>query len=288
MRPHRPARRSRRRSGGRGSGRATCTSNDATIRPGRADMTSTRVDRNTASLTEWVMNSPAKPWLGNRRSSSSLSRSRVDLVEGAERLVEQEDVGLHRQRAGQRDPHAHAARQPAGHVALEPAAARPARWPRRRAVGARPWRRPWSSANSSTLRSARCATAAAWRPGTRSPAGSGRPRRDPPSAGQARCDAQQGRLAAARRAHDADELAPPDAERHLVERVGPVGEPCRRGRTSTTCAARRFVVCDRVVVGALPMLDNVGTTACRARVPSVNALCDGPVGTFATAGPLSA
>ena len=33
--------------------------------------------RNTASEIEWVMNSPAKGWASNRRSVSSLSRSRV-------------------------------------------------------------------------------------------------------------------------------------------------------------------------------------------------------------------
>ena len=47
------------------------------MRPGRELITSTRVDRNTASLIEWVMNSPAKPLRWNSAMTSSLRRSRV-------------------------------------------------------------------------------------------------------------------------------------------------------------------------------------------------------------------
>ena len=49
----------------------------AMTRPGRPLITTTRVDRNTASATEWVMNSAANCRSSNIRSSSSLSRSRV-------------------------------------------------------------------------------------------------------------------------------------------------------------------------------------------------------------------
>ena len=47
------------------------------MRPGRGDITSTRVLMNTASEIEWVMNSPAKPSASNSRSVSSLRCSRV-------------------------------------------------------------------------------------------------------------------------------------------------------------------------------------------------------------------
>ncbi len=47
---------------------------------------------------------------------------------------------------------------------------------------------------------------------------------------QAGGDAQQRRLAAARRPHDGDELASIDADRHVVERVCAVGEDHRQVR----------------------------------------------------------
>lgn len=52
-------------------------SNSATMRPGRADITSTRVDMKTASEIEWVMNRPAKPSDWKSRCVSSLRCSRV-------------------------------------------------------------------------------------------------------------------------------------------------------------------------------------------------------------------
>ena len=66
---------SKRSSGGRGCSNGT--SNSATMRPGRGDITSTRVLMNTASLIEWVMNSPAKPSAWNSSSVWSLRCSRV-------------------------------------------------------------------------------------------------------------------------------------------------------------------------------------------------------------------
>ena len=47
------------------------------IRPGRGDMTTTRVDRNTASEIEWVTKITVEPVSAQMRSSSRLRRSRV-------------------------------------------------------------------------------------------------------------------------------------------------------------------------------------------------------------------
>ena len=102
----RTARRTRRRSG-----------------PGRGDITSTRVLMNTASLIEWVMNSPAKPSAWNSSQRLVVEVLPGDLVDGAERLVEQEQRRLERQRAGERAAHLHAAREGVRVVPLEPAQA---------------------------------------------------------------------------------------------------------------------------------------------------------------------
>ena len=45
---------------------------------------------NTASLIEWVMNSPAKPSASNSSQRLLVEVLAGDLVDGAERLVEQE------------------------------------------------------------------------------------------------------------------------------------------------------------------------------------------------------
>ena len=92
----------------------------ATMRPGRPLITSTRVDRYTASDTEWVMNSPANRFEHEELLQLGLQLQPGDLVQRAERLVEQGEVGLGDQRAGDRDPHPHAAGQRAWVVLLEP------------------------------------------------------------------------------------------------------------------------------------------------------------------------
>src|SRR5579859_7340274 len=66
---------SKRSSVGRGYPNGTWIS--ARIRPGRADMTSTRDARKVASFTEWVTKRPAKRSRANSPSNSPLSRSRV-------------------------------------------------------------------------------------------------------------------------------------------------------------------------------------------------------------------
>ena len=81
--------------------------------------------RNTASLIEWVMNSPAKPSAWNSSQRLVVEVLAGDLVDGAERLVEQEHRRLQRQRAGQRAAHPHAARQRLRVVVLEARSGRP-------------------------------------------------------------------------------------------------------------------------------------------------------------------
>ena len=122
-------------------------------RSGRGGPTSPALacDMNTASLIEWVMNRPAKPSRWNSASVCFVEVLAGDLVDGAERLVEQEDRRAQRQRAGQRGAHLHAARERLGVVVLEPV--EPDELDR--LVGqlaiARPWRISCSSASSSTL-----------------------------------------------------------------------------------------------------------------------------------------
>ena len=64
-----------RKSGPRGKGSLIATS--STMRPGRAAITSTRVDRNTASWMEWVTNSTVRARAFHSASRSASSRLRV-------------------------------------------------------------------------------------------------------------------------------------------------------------------------------------------------------------------
>ena len=110
------SRRSARRTPARSAGRATRgyskgTWNSPTIRPGRALITRMRVDRNTASLIECVMNSPAKPLAHEQRDHLVVQAFAGDLVDRTERLVEQEHLRVEHEAAGQRGAHLHAARQ---------------------------------------------------------------------------------------------------------------------------------------------------------------------------------
>ena len=152
--PRPTARRSGRRSGCRDRG-GTRRARRSRRRcgPGRADMTSTRLERNTASWIEWVMNSPAKRSCRKRRWSSSLSRSRVISSRAPNGSSKKNSWRVERERAGQRHPHPHAAGQPLRVALLEAAAGPPARWPRPPCGPARPASMPCSSQNSSTLRS---------------------------------------------------------------------------------------------------------------------------------------
>ena len=55
-------------------------------------MTITRLERKTASGTEWVTNSPAKGSRHEQREQLVVEALAGDLVEGAERLVEEEQL----------------------------------------------------------------------------------------------------------------------------------------------------------------------------------------------------
>ena len=88
-------------------------------RPGRGDITTMRVERNTASGIEWV--TKAMVLLGPRPQLQQLLVQPVadDLVERAERLVHQQDVGVEGQRPGDRGALLHAARELPGIFLLE-------------------------------------------------------------------------------------------------------------------------------------------------------------------------
>ena len=60
------------------------------IRPGRGDITTTRSDRNTASGIEWVTNTTVGAGLGADADQLGLHVLAGHLVEGAERLVHQQ------------------------------------------------------------------------------------------------------------------------------------------------------------------------------------------------------
>ena len=65
---------------------------EATTRPGRGDMTSSRLARNTASSMPWVMKKtllPVRAQMSRMQFLHLLARQRV---ERAERLVHQQDV----------------------------------------------------------------------------------------------------------------------------------------------------------------------------------------------------
>ena len=81
------------------------------IRPGRGDITTIRVDRNTASGIEWVTNSTVLPRLVPQPQQLLVEHVADDLVERAERLVHQQQIGIERQRARDRGALLHAARQ---------------------------------------------------------------------------------------------------------------------------------------------------------------------------------
>ena len=88
-------------------------------RPGRGDITTILVDRYTASGIEWVTKQMVL--LVSRPELQQLSIEVVadDLVERAERLVHQQQVGIEGQRAGDRGALLHAAGELPGKFLLE-------------------------------------------------------------------------------------------------------------------------------------------------------------------------
>ena len=72
------------------------------MRPGRGDSTRMRSARKAASLIEWVTRTTVLPVAIQIRCSSTFMLSRVMRIEGAERLVHQQDVRIEAQRARDR------------------------------------------------------------------------------------------------------------------------------------------------------------------------------------------
>ena len=78
-----------------------------------------RVDRNTASGIECVTNSAVLPVFVPQPQQLLIEHVAHDLVERAERLVHQQQVGIERQRARDRGALLHAARQLPGKLVAE-------------------------------------------------------------------------------------------------------------------------------------------------------------------------
>ena len=89
------------------------------IRPGRGDITTIRVDRNTASGIEWVTNTTVLPVSAHRRQQLCVELVAHDLVQRSERLVHEQQLRIERQRASDRGPLLHTARELPGVLVLE-------------------------------------------------------------------------------------------------------------------------------------------------------------------------
>ena len=89
------------------------------MRPGRGDITTMRVDRNTASGMEWVTKITVLRVSCHRREELEVEVVANDLVEGAERLVHQQQLRIEGKGAGDGGALLHAARQLPGELALE-------------------------------------------------------------------------------------------------------------------------------------------------------------------------
>ena len=74
------------------------------MRPGRGDITTIRVDRNTASGIEWVTKTTVLPVSRPQPQQLLVELVAHDLVERAERLVHQQQLRIEGQRAGDRHP----------------------------------------------------------------------------------------------------------------------------------------------------------------------------------------
>ena len=88
-------------------------------RPGRADMTTTRVERKTASGIECVTKTIVEPTRVPDAQQLEVQPLTRHLVQGAERLVHQQQRRVERERAGDRDPLLHPAGELPWVVVLE-------------------------------------------------------------------------------------------------------------------------------------------------------------------------
>ena len=93
----------------RGRGRSTGTS--AMTRPGRADRTTTRSARKTASGMLWVTMTMVAPRRSQSPSSSAIEPVTGERIERPERLVQEQHAGFQGQGPGEGDPLGHATRQ---------------------------------------------------------------------------------------------------------------------------------------------------------------------------------
>ena len=89
------------------------------MRPGRGDITTMRVDRNTASGIEWVTKITVLSVFAQSSQELLVEVVADDLVERAERLVHEQQLGLDGERAGDRDALLHAAGKLPRELALE-------------------------------------------------------------------------------------------------------------------------------------------------------------------------
>ena len=89
------------------------------MRPGRGDITTMLVDRNTASGIEWVTNTTVFCGLIPQPQQLLVEMIADDLVERAERLVHQQQLRIEGERARDRHALLHAAGQLPGKFPLE-------------------------------------------------------------------------------------------------------------------------------------------------------------------------
>ena len=114
------------------------TGTSATIRPGRLDMTTTRLDRKTGLGDRVGDEQRGEPAVLVQLRQLDVQPLPGQLVEGGERFVEQEQLGLEHQRAGQRGPHPHPTGQRGAAGCARNLPGRPPGSPRPRAAAARP------------------------------------------------------------------------------------------------------------------------------------------------------
>ena len=122
------------------------------MRPGRGDMTTMRVERNTASGIEWVTKITVFSRLRPELQQLLVQMVADDLVERAERLVHQEQRRVEGERAGDRGALLHAAGELPGKFPLEAGEVDQREVRSRRARPAPPRGTPMTSSGSATLR----------------------------------------------------------------------------------------------------------------------------------------
>ena len=214
-------------------GRGTASRTSSRMRAGRSESTSTRSASCAASSMSWVTSTTVRGCSRSSRASSAAHAQAGQVVEGRERLVHEQEVGVAGQGADQLHALPHPARELVRVVALEgrqadegeQRARRAGRAPRRPATCRRP-RRTFSPTVRQGKRPS-CWKTMRMRPGRSTRARAGLQ----PARGQV----EERRLAAARRAHEGHELA----VAHLELEVAAAPPPRRRRRWRRPCAGAR-------------------------------------------------